>query len=88
LHSLALLKEKNIATILRCPIVPGINDTDEYFAAIKKICHNHLNIIEAEIIPYHRTGDQKWNEIGLNYELLHLEAIIEEQKMILEEKIR
>jgi pyruvate formate lyase activating enzyme len=88
LSSLALLKEKNAATILRCPIIPGVNDTGEHFAAIREIRQNYPNIIETEIMAYHKTGSQKWDEIGLNYELLHLETITEEQKTVWEEKIK
>ena len=80
IDSLALLREKNAPTILRCPIVPGINDTNGHFAEIRKIRREHPNIIETEIMAYHSTGRQKWDEVGLIYELSHLETVTDTQK--------
>jgi pyruvate formate lyase activating enzyme len=88
IESLALLREKNAPVILRCPIVPGINDTDGHFAGIKKISRDHPNIIKTEIMAYHNTGSQKWDEIGLNYELGRLKTVTDTEKAALEDKIK
>jgi pyruvate formate lyase activating enzyme len=88
IESLSLLREKNAAVILRCPIVPGINDTDKHFSEIKKIQMDHPNVIKAEIMAYHNTGSQKWDEIDLSYELGQLETITDAEKIVLEDKIK
>jgi pyruvate formate lyase activating enzyme len=50
--------------ILRCPVIPGINDHKEHFAAISNLLKIHKNIIDFEIMPYHRLGVSKAGRIG------------------------
>lgn len=43
--------DKNI--ILRCPIIPGVNDTEEHFKAICDVSNKYENIKQVDILPYH-----------------------------------
>ena len=51
---LDLLKNNNKSVILRCPIIPSVNDTEEHFKAICDISNKYSNIIRyVDILPYH-----------------------------------
>ena len=55
--------------ILRCPIIPGYNDTDEHFIAIAKTANRLNNITEINVMPYHPMGSSKSKRIGRKYKL-------------------
>ena len=59
---------------LRCPIIPGINDTDAHFDSIRRLRVLYPAIKEIELMPYHRAGVSKWENIGLNYTLNDIRA--------------
>lgn len=44
---------------LRCPILPGVNDTDEHFARIRFYAHRP-GVVGVDLMPYHPTGEHKW----------------------------
>ena len=69
LGTLAFLREKQKPVVLRCPIIPGINDTADHFEAIRKLREEFPNIQQTEIMAYHNLGKKKWKEIGLPYSL-------------------
>ncbi|MDL2206600.1 glycyl-radical enzyme activating protein [Eubacteriales bacterium OttesenSCG-928-N13] len=50
--------------ILRCPIIPGVNDTDEHFAAIARLSNAHGSILGCELMPYHQLGEGKAQQMG------------------------
>ena len=61
--------------ILRCPIIPSINDNSEHFNAIKKLSENYT----IELMPYHDIGKNKWVNIGLDYSLKDIKTVAKEQ---------
>ena len=65
--------EKKVS--LRCPIIPGVNDREEHFAAIRELQEKYNCIISAEIMAYHDIGRDKWKECGKKYELAHLKTV-------------
>jgi pyruvate formate lyase activating enzyme len=67
LNSLDLLNTYKKPVILRCPIIPGINDNEIHFKTIMELKRENRNIIEIEQMPYHETGKEKWEQIGLKY---------------------
>ncbi len=69
LGTLSFLREKRKPVVLRCPIIPGINDTAGHFEAIRKLKEEFPNIRQTEIMAYHSLGKKKWKEIGLPYTL-------------------
>ncbi|MBE6632113.1 MAG: glycyl-radical enzyme activating protein [Ruminococcaceae bacterium] len=56
-------------SILRCPIIPGINDTEEHFCGIAKTAESLKNILEINIEPYHPLGKGKSEMLGKDYPL-------------------
>jgi glycyl-radical enzyme activating protein len=66
LTNLKLLCESGSKVILRCPIIPGINDTDEHFRKIANIKHSYEQILRVELMPYHDLGNEKGLNLGVN----------------------
>lgn len=75
------------SVILRCPIIPGVNDTDEHFREIRKLKQHYGCVKQVEIIAYHDTGKGKWEQCGKIYEFAHLKTVTKEQKEVWESKI-
>ena len=46
--------------ILRCPVIPTLNDVKEHFDAIISFASKHKNIIEIDLLPYHDFGLVKY----------------------------
>ena len=69
IENLKLLDSLGAKTILRCPIIPTINDTDEHFKGIAQIADSLKNIIRIEIEPYHPLGANKSEMLGKAYAL-------------------
>jgi glycyl-radical enzyme activating protein len=55
--------------ILRCPIIPGMNDRLSHLQEIAKLAEKLENILEINIMPYHPFGKSKSKRIGKVYPL-------------------
>ena len=66
LNNIRLLNELGKDMILRCPIIPTINDNIEHFNSISDLANTFENIKKVEIEPYHRLGEDKNLGIGNN----------------------
>ncbi len=64
LSNLLALDKNGSAIILRCPIIPGVNDTDEHFKGIADTANSLCNIMRIEIAPYHELGISKSMRLG------------------------
>ena len=56
--------------VMRCPIIPGINDTEEHFKGIVLMSQKYPAINGVELKPYHEYGKDKYFQVG--YEPLDL----------------
>ena len=72
LENLRLLDSLGAKTVLRCPIIPGINDTVDHFAGIARTAESLVNIQGVDIEPYHPLGQSKSNLLGKEYALADL----------------
>jgi pyruvate formate lyase activating enzyme len=75
LENLDVAYKHGIPIILRCIIVPGINDTDEHFRGICTLDAKYPNLKGIEILPYHNMGNNKRTSIGADETLTHLETV-------------
>lgn len=64
LENLYWLDRKNAPVILRCPVIPGENDTREHFDRIAGLASSLGNVIEINILPYHPYGAVKSERTG------------------------
>lgn len=53
------LDEAGAKIVLRCPIIPQLNDNDTHFRAIAALTAGHKNILGFELMPYHNMGLSK-----------------------------
>jgi pyruvate formate lyase activating enzyme len=55
--------------IARTPIIAGVNDTEEHVRAVLAFIRPHPNVVDYELLPYHRYGINKYGYLGRVYEL-------------------
>lgn len=67
LNNLDALDDVNAKVILRCPIIPSVNDYNEHFDKIAQLANLHTSIQSIELMPYHPLGISKANNIGEEY---------------------
>ena len=79
LENLSKLDEAGAATVLRCPVIPGINDTPEHFACIARTANALKHLREVHVEPYHPMGGDKAKRLGEEYPLTSLGFPSEEQ---------
>lgn len=64
LENLALLDALGANVTLRCPIIPGVNDTAAHFAAVADLAKTYPAVRGIEIEPYHALGEEKSRGLG------------------------
>ncbi len=55
--------------IIRVPVIPGFNDTDAEISAISRFASTLQGVTELHLLPYHRLGQDKYTQLGRQYEL-------------------
>lgn len=88
LRNLEALYEGGAQILIRCPIIPGINDTDEHIGGIAELMRKYPGLEGPEILPYHDMGKSKWRQIGGSYRLSELKNLENEQKNLLLQRFR
>ena len=79
----------NVDFIARTPLIPGVNADEEHIREVLAFIRPYKNVIDYELLPYHRFGLAKYEYLGKVYELddyktpsadlvAHLQAIIDE----------
>lgn len=63
------LKEKNITTWVRYVLVPGLTDNLDNMKLLSAHLDNYPNVAKIELLPFHKMGEYKWQEMGLDYKL-------------------
>lgn len=62
LENLRMLVSENKSVLLRCPLIPGINDDIKHLRAITRLCK--ALSLKAKIMPYHNMGIRKEQQLG------------------------
>lgn len=78
-ENLFKIDKHNGEIILRCPIIPGLNDRKDHFKNIAETAEKLKNIIEINLHPYHPLGKSKSDRIGKDYQLQDLKFPEEKQ---------
>jgi len=74
LDFLDYLGQKNIPTWVRYVLVPGLTDQLDSIEALSKHLSQYTHIERIELLPFHKMGEYKWSELGLDYKLGHVES--------------
>ena len=69
LQTLEYLGQNNINTWIRFVLVPGLTDDLEMIEKLSKHLSQFNNISKIEVLPFHKMGEYKWQELGLDYTL-------------------
>jgi len=78
IDNLHFLSDRGAKIILRCIVIPGINDNTQHFRAITKLSNELQGIMQTDLIPYHDFARSKYPKIGEEY-LLSQKAVSAEQ---------
>jgi len=58
------LHDAGAQILLRCTVIPGLNDRDDHFRAIAQMTMEYPNLPGAEILPYHKLAAAKADRFG------------------------
>ena len=72
LKSLNLIDSLGKQIVLRCPLIPTVNDRVSHAKEIARIANGLNNVTEIVIEPYHSFGESKYARLGKPYSLSHL----------------
>lgn len=59
--------EKPFRLIVRIPVIPGINDTEEELEQIGRFCAGLHQLHHVQLLPYHRLGTDTYRKLGRPY---------------------
>ena len=58
---------------LRIPLIPGLNDTEGQLDTMAQVAASVPGVRQINLLPYHRTGVQKFKRLGKEYRLDHIQ---------------
>jgi len=64
----------DVPVILRFPLIPSINDSEENLINLAKFITSLKRINTLEILPYHRLGEHEYKTLGREYKLKEVEV--------------
>jgi pyruvate formate lyase activating enzyme len=73
LSNLGALAESGVPLVVRIPVIPGINDTEQEQRLLRAFVERHA-VRAVELLPYHAAGTAKYRRIGWDYRLESLAA--------------
>ena len=79
LRNLELVVESGTPLIIRIPLIPGYNDSDEQLTAFARAAAELGKGAPVNIMPYHRYGTGKYKMLDLPYHLEDLKPPAEER---------
>ncbi len=88
IENLRLVDSLGGKTVLRCPIIPGINDRESHLDAIAELAANLSNVLEVNVMAYHLLGTAKYGELGMEDKMVGVPAMTAERKAACIEHIK
>ena len=76
LRNLEALLNARKKVILRCPVIPGVNDVDSHLEGIARLVLKFD--LTCEVLPFHGTAKDKWSALGLVNEFASTPSMTEE----------
>lgn len=77
-----------INIIVRTPVIPGLNDSDENLIDTVKYLKEIGGVNDYELLPYHAYGSAKYQQIQMEYQLQDITAPNKEEVKKLNDKLR
>ncbi|WML34788.1 indoleacetate decarboxylase activase [Clostridium sp. OS1-26] len=72
--------------VVRVPIIPGLNDDKENIISISRFCAEN-NIDRINLLPYHKLGVAKYEQLGLTYGISDVNLPDKEKMELLKESV-
>lgn len=66
------LNHNQVKTIIRHVLVPTLTDDENDLKRLRLFLDQLSNVIQIEILPYHKSGIHKWKELGIEYKLIEI----------------
>lgn len=79
LSNLALVIKKGVPVVIRVPLIPGYNDSEENLTALAKTVSGLKKDATVNLLPYHRYGANKYRMIDMTYQLEDVPELTAEQ---------
>ena len=57
----------NVPFVIRVPLIPGVNDTEEHLTAVAERIQGAKALVRVELLPYHKTAGAKYGMAGMEY---------------------
>ncbi|MGB8213763.1 MAG: glycyl-radical enzyme activating protein [Anaerolineales bacterium] len=80
LSNLAFLAQHGAIIRLRCPLVPGINDSIEHIKGIASLHRRYPGLDGIDLMAYHNVGNAKYERYGLENPIPNLKTTPESTK--------
>lgn len=87
LENLKKLSDSGCNIFVRMPIIAGINDDDENINESIDFISN-LNILQVNLLPFHKMGMDKYKKLNLEYKLSGMEKPSDERMAEIADKLR
>lgn len=87
-QNLLLLNSLGADIVLRCPIIPTVNDRDEHLQAIGRLASQLCGVRDVEVMAYHTLGADKYDALSMENAMRGLPSMTDAQKQFCIEKIR
>ena len=85
-------KKSDTRIIIRRPIIPGLNDTEEELISMGQFLNELPGITHVQLLPYHRLGTDTYRKLGIKYPLKEIEVptseYMENCKKLLEKYVK
>lgn len=79
LRNARLVVAKGVPVIIRIPLIPGINDSEEKLVEIARFVSKLDNKLHVDLLLYHRFGEGKYKMLDRDYQLTDVKSPNEEQ---------
>lgn len=68
------LAQINKPTWIRFVLVPNLTDPDHNVQGLAQFIATLKNVEKVEVLPFHKMGEYKWEQLGYDYQLKDIEA--------------
>lgn len=85
LQNLSWLEKEGIPTVIRCPIIGGVNDSEEHYTSIGELVKELLVVQRVDLLPYNDLCISKYQRINEKFDYdFYLPNNLEQAKKIIE----
>lgn len=65
--NLELLKQSRKPFVIRIPVIPGVNDTNENFDQAARLLYGSKNLLYVELLPYQQVAGAKYDMLNMPF---------------------